>query len=167
LKLLQIRHVGRSTFVGVVIGVLVCVALFLGACSSDGAPERGSTADAYAVVIRWFVDRSGSDEERPLVFVEALGEGVGIGLETQAAVVSSTDEFAEVKFIDDRSEALGDDGVRDGAIFIALGPAVESRRSATIESAEIMSDSKSIGWTFNLISRAGVWTLAGDPVRID
>lgn len=152
----------RSAFAAV-----ACVALILSACSSDDAPKRGSTADAYAVVIRWFVDHSGSDQERPTVFVEALGEGVGIGLDTQAAVVSSTGDFAEVKFIDDRSEALSDEGVRDGGIFIALGPAVESERSVTIDAAEIESDTESIGWTFDLISRAGTWTLTDDPVRSD
>ncbi len=99
-------------------------ASLISGCTSDGPAERGSTADAYALVLQWFVDRSESEVDPPLVFVEALGEGVSIGLDTQAAVLSSTVDFAEVRFIDDRSEALSDGVVRDGGILIALGPIV-------------------------------------------
>lgn len=142
-------------------------ACLIAGCSSESSTDGGSTADAYAVVIGWFVDRSSSEGERPLVFVEALGEGVGIGLDTQAAVVSSTEEFAEVRFIDDRSEAFDGEVVRDGGIFLALGPAVGSDRSSTIEAVEIESESETASWTFDLVTRAGVWGLRGDPVRSD
>ncbi len=147
------------------VGVAVLMASLLIACSSNDEPDRGSTADAYAVVIRWFVERAESDVDRPLVFVETLGDGVGFGLDTQAAVVSSTAEFAEVRFIDDRAEAFENDEVRGGGILIALGPAVESGRSATIESAQFTSESDSVGWTFDLVSRGATWSLTGEPVR--
>lgn len=141
------------------------MATVLFGCSSDDEPDRGSTADAYAVVLRWFVERSGSDAESPLVFVEALGDGVVFGLETQAAVVSSTADFAEVRFIDDRAEAIENDEVRDGGILIALGPAVESGRSVTIESAQLTSESDAVGWTFDLVWRGETWSMRGEPVR--
>ncbi len=79
------------------------------------------------------MDRSGAESERPVVFIEPRGEGLDIGLDTQAAVISASEEFAEVRFIDDRSEALDDEGVRNGGIFIALGPGTQERDLLVVE----------------------------------
>ena len=136
------------------------------ACSSDAQPARGSTADAYAVVVRWFVDHTESGSDHPVVFAGALGEGISIGLDTQAAVISATAEFADVRFIDDRSEVFENDAVRDDGILVALGPAVESEGSTTVESAEFTSPTDMIGWTFDLAFRNGTWNLSREPTRV-
>ncbi len=142
-------------------------ASLISGCTSDGPAERGSTADAYALVLQWFVDRSESEVDPPLVFVEALGEGVSIGLDTQAAVLSSTVDFAEVRFIDDRSEALSDGVVRDGGILIALGPIVGAGTEVSIESAHITSESSTIVWAFSLVSRDAEWRMRNEPEQVD
>ena len=149
------------------VGTAVLVALLLPGCSSDEPTHRGSTADAYALVLRWFVERSETEADQPLVFVEALGEGVNIGLDTQAAVLSSTADFAEVRFIDDRGEAFSDGEVRDGGIFIALGPIVGAGTTVSIESAHITSESSTIVWAFSLVSRDAEWRMRNEPEQVD
>ncbi len=136
------------------------------ACSPDRAAPAATVADAYAGTVRWFVDRSADPEGRPPVFVEARGEGVSIGLETQAAVVSAADGFADVRFIDHRSEALDTDGVRDGGIFLALGAAVQDNRSVTIDVDEILSETSKISWEFVFDDTDGSWRIRGDAVPI-
>lgn len=146
--------------------LLVLVALQFASCSSASNPpdDLGSASDAYALVIEWFVqsDRGRSDD--PLVFVIALGDGTSIGLETQAAVVASTEAVADVRFVDDRSEAFKDGGVREGAIFIALGPIVRTGRRASIDCDEILTPRTELHWKFKL--RSGErWTIVGEPQR--
>ncbi|HUC32982.1 MAG TPA: hypothetical protein VMS14_06240, partial [Ilumatobacteraceae bacterium] len=67
--------------------------------------------------------------------------------------------------IDDRSEALDSDGVRDGGIFLALGPAVADGSMVEIECDEIVSATADTGWTFQLVYRDQTWELRRDPVR--
>ena len=144
----------------VVVG-LMCIA----SCSPNETTSTGDVADAYAVVVRWFTDRLVAEDEPPVVFVESRGEGLAIGLELQAAIVAATEDFAKVRFIDDRSEALDSDGVRDGGIFLALGPAVADGSMLEIECDEIVSATADTGWTFQLVYRDQTWELRRDPVR--
>lgn len=148
--------------------------LWTAACASTPRSARDDRAGAYAVIVRWFVDHAGGDAaERRLVFVqprdegdgggESEGEGVTIGLETQAALISGTIEFADVRFIDDRSEALDDDGVRDGGILLALGPGDPIGNRVTIVADEITSDSVAETRTFELVVRGGEWSLSAEP----
>jgi hypothetical protein len=144
--------------------VVAAVVLLAGACASNDDPtSEGQVADAYGHVIRWFVERRASEADQQLVFVEALGEGVGIALDTQAAIVESTQSFADVRFIDDRSEALDADGVRDDGILLALGPAVVDGNSAVIECDEVQSETALISRSFDLRHVGDEWSLRGDP----
>jgi hypothetical protein len=145
--------------------LLAIGSLLLASCSSSPDPldETGPASGAYAVIIDWFVDRDSGLSEDPLVFVTALGLGTSIGLETQAEVVAATEESADVRFVDDRSEAFEDGEVREGAMFLALGPVVRTGRRATIESDEIMSPQAQVHWTFELRFGEKTWTIVGDP----
>jgi hypothetical protein len=148
--------------------VLFLVSLIVGnACSTRSpAPDvAGEVSEAYAVVIRWFVDSGGADREDSLVYVIPLGEGTTIGLDTQAAVVAATESFADVRFIDDRSEVLVDEGVRDDALLLALGPSVTNGRRATIECAQVESTDEEALWSFELVYRNDTWVLTDDPTR--
>lgn len=136
----------------------------LNSCSSDS--DDADVAGAYSEVLRWFVDRGGPHSERPVVFIEPRGEGLDIGLDTQAAVISAADGFAEVRFIDDRSEALDEEGVRDGGIFIALGPGTQDRDLLIVECDEILAEDDELSWSFTLRYRDGQWSRIGTPQPI-
>ena len=145
----------------VVIGVIAA-----GACSSDGSEKAGDVSDAYARVVRWFVDHSAGDADDQLVFVQARGEGLGIDLDTQAAIVESAESFADVRFIDDQSEALDADGVRDGGILLAIGPAVADGSTMVIECDEVSAEDVARSLSFDLRFVAGEWLLRGEPVEL-
>lgn len=144
---------------------LLPLMLLATACTSRTPEQQGSTSDAYAVVLQWFAKNAATALERPVVYVEARGEGLGVGLDTQAAIVASTADFADVRFIDDRSEALDSDGVRDGGVFVALGPLIDDGRDFTIECDQILSEDASIVWTFSLSYSGEVWSLTAPPVQ--
>ena len=140
--------------------------LVFAACSSS--PESDLDADiggAYAEVVRWFVDQSPAGSDPRVVFVDTLGDGFEIDLELQAAIVSSSAEFAQVRFIDDRSEAFsGGEVVRDEGLLLSLGPAVIDRRTVSINSDEVESPEIATSWTFVVrLDHEGRWALAGPP----
>ncbi|MGH8986957.1 MAG: hypothetical protein ACRDY6_24260 [Acidimicrobiia bacterium] len=81
----------------------------------------------YPVVIKALApDRPGdpTDELDRVVFVGPINEDVDISLGVQAAVVEDLDEFATIRFVDDKSEAI-DSGetepVIDDGILVLLG----------------------------------------------
>lgn len=148
------------------LAALAVVALLAMVGCSDERPKNKpeDLPAAYAEVIRFFVERADLEDETPTVFVEPLGEGLGIGLDTQASIVSATEEFADVRFIDDRSEALDDEGVRDDGIFLGLGPAVMERRLLRIDVDEIRSDDAETSWAFELEHDGDqAWVLTSPP----
>lgn len=143
--------------------LVAAIAATVMSCSSANSSEKGDVVDAYAQVIRWFVERAPSGADTQLVFVEARGEGLGIDLDVQAAVVKSTQSVADVRFIDDRSEAIQEDQVRDGGILLAIGPAVVDGRSATIECDEYRDVDVAISRRFSLVFAGGEWVVRGEP----
>ena len=137
------------------------------ACSPASTSADGDVADAYAVVIEWFADRSSDDPDPLLVFVEARGEGFEIELPAQASVVEASASFADVQFIDDRSEAIGDDGVRDDGILLALGPAVMDGDGAIVECDEIVTSETMTSWRFELRYVRNEWLLVHEPTELE
>lgn len=144
---------------------LVPTIAMVAACTSDKPQQSGPTSGAYVAVVQWFVENSPDAQDRPIVFVEARGEGLGVGLETQAAVVSGANDFADVRFIDDRSEAMDSDGVRDNGLFIALGPLVEDGDLFNVECDQVLSEEESTVWFFTLRFRNDTWQLTLPPLE--
>jgi len=149
-------------------GVVGLVAVALVACSSpepDAAPEVGG---AYTEVVEWFVDRAPTGSEPPVVFMESLGEGFEMDLGLQATIVAEAQERAQVRFIDERSDALGEAGeeVRDGGILLAVGPAAADGDEVTIDAEQFVSVDESSSWVFRLrADEDGAWTIVGAPAE--
>jgi hypothetical protein len=82
--------------------------------------------------------------------------------------VSSSEDFAQVRFIDDRSEALGEDEiVRDDGILLAVGPAIIDGDTVSITSEEVAGGDGAMSWTFEVRrDRDGRWSLGGPPSTI-
>lgn len=144
--------------------VLAASASIFVSCSASKPGSTGTAAGAYARVIRWFVDQKAAESGKRVVFVQARGDGLSIGLEIQASVVSGAESFAEVRFIDDPSEALDTAGVREGGIFLALGPAVPESGAVTIDCDEIVARDSQTTLTFSLMFINGAWALRGEPL---
>ena len=126
-------------------GVL-CASLV--ACSETSDEPKDDAAEVYSAILRQLLveqdnanspgppsgsQGSGGDTApEPLrsVFVEPLGDGYVIDLAVQARVVKALEALTEVRFIDNRAEAVDLDEpgqpVRDQGMLVSLGPIVRA-----------------------------------------
>lgn len=103
------------------------------------------------------------------MFVEPQGEGFGVSLELQAGIVKSTEDRADVRFVDERAEALDDAGVvrRDG-LLVAIGPAVVEDGHTVISIGAGRSKGSVVQWRFELVDDDDDgWSLAAPPVELE
>ena len=125
----------------------------------------------YDSIVHWFADKSTDDPEPLPVFIEPRGEGASIQLDVQAELIKSTQDFATVKFIDSRDEALvtNEDGtivVADDGILIRLAPVVEEGDKVRIDVDVHDKDEQFKTMQFNLHRVGDTWVIDGDPVVV-
>lgn len=107
--------------------LLIAVALAVASCDDDDAEPRAYTAEAYAAVIQAIAPDPPGDPVEELdrvVFVGPIDEDVKISLGVQASVVEDLEEFATIRFVDDKKEAIGGDEtepVMDDGVLVLLG----------------------------------------------
>lgn len=123
----------------------------------------------YDTVVRWFAQQSADDPDPLPVFIESRGEGASIELDVQAELIKSTQDVANVRFIDSRDEALvtNDDGtvvVADDGILVRLAPVIEEGRKVRLDVDVHQSDEnfKTLQFTLNLVGDK--WVLEKTPV---
>lgn len=147
--------------------MLLALSAVLGAACGDD-PETPGSAAAYATVITWLVDRDAAvDEQDPTVFVIPQGEGFAIGLQLQADIVKLLADVADVRFVDDRAEALDGEGrPLDGGRLLAVGPAAEDGARVHIQVDEVLEGDRTRSWRFTLRPRGGEWRIAGSPSSV-
>jgi hypothetical protein len=146
------------------VGALVLVALTLVGC--DGSSPDGMSRDAqvYVAAIRDVLAEQPPPEQPdavPVVFVVGVGEKK-IPAKVQAAVAADLDDDADIRFADERSEAvLADEEhapVRDDGLLIVIGQvepdvnpvqvAVEAYRSEDDWSKRLLTTGRSSSeWT--------------------
>ncbi len=151
--------------VSALVGAWVALAVLLVACSND--KERPSAAGAYALVIGWFMDQRDPAVDSTIVYVAPQGEGFSVGLDMQASIISNTKDIADVRFVDDRAEALDAEGLpRDGALVLSLGAAVEDGSRLHIGVDEVLGEQRAKSWQFALRARGQDWRLTGTPETV-
>jgi hypothetical protein len=117
--------------------LLIAVALAVASCDDDDSEPRAHDAEAYAAVIQAIApDPPGEPVEEldRVVFVGPIDEDVNISLGVQASVVEDLEQFATIRFVDDRKEAIGGDEtgpVMNDGVLVLLGT-VPPGRSPTI-----------------------------------
>jgi len=120
----------------------MAVALAMGSCGSGGPNEHERAANIYAAVIQALApdEPAGpgaeTEELERVVYAGSLDEERVISLEVQAAVVEMLEDFATIRFVDKKTEAIDDtaDGepVLDDGVLVLLG-AVPAGRSPSID----------------------------------
>lgn len=153
--------------------VLVLALLLLGCGGGTEVDETARDAAIYELVIVDVVERSGvvlgDAEDLPVMFIEAF-DADGIALEVQVEVVSNFSEQYEIRFIDDRDEAVDADvdglPVRSNSFLIGLGPIVVDGtvdvRSEVYRSADSVS-----AYRYALARRGRTWSTVGAPEEIE
>ena len=131
---------------------LLAITLATVACGSDSASPTDRESDVYATLIQALApseptERATSEEIDELdrvVYAGSLDEEQPISLEVQAAVVEQLEDFATVRFVDERAEAIDDtddrEPVLEDGVLILLGrvpsgrkPSVDAERYVDIE----------------------------------
>jgi len=142
------------------------------ACSSPSPENPQVRAGAvYDTIVRWFADKSTTDPDPLPVFVEPRGEGASIGLDVQAELIKSTQDVANVKFIDSRDEALitNDDGtvvVADDGVLLRFAPVVEKGDKVRLDIDVHDHDDQFKTLQFDLDQVNDKWVIDEEPVDV-
>lgn len=159
------------------VGVALC--LFaplapLAACdqSSDDPTEGdGREAAVYELILDWVLagEPAAADDE-PTVFVASRHEQP-IDVEVQALIVEAMDERAEVRFVDERAEAVvdGEDGlpVHDGGVLVGLGAVPPDGDRVEVYVDRYRRADDVVAWDVTVQRRGESWQLAGEPAAAD
>jgi hypothetical protein len=116
---------------------LAAITLAVVSCGSDGADATDRDADVYVSVIRALAPAEPAERGQPqppdtageldgVVYAGPLDEEEPIPLEVQAAVVEQLVDFATVRFVDERTEAIDDRDARapvlEDGVLVLVGP---------------------------------------------
>ncbi len=154
---------------------MLAAALMMAACGSgNGDGETATDADILRVVIGDLVERSGvvfdtAAEDQPVLFVESFGTE-DIPLEVQVDVVAGWQETYDVRFIDDRSEAVDDelDGlpVRERSLLLGLGP-ITRNGTAELRGEYYRATDRVGAFRYTLTKTAEGWRISTTPETIE
>jgi hypothetical protein len=159
------------------IGLLACAASVLAAgvtgCSTLGdarTEEQDRAAQVYEAIVRWFIPASAPDS-KTVVFVEPRGEGSVIGLKVQSELIRAVDDVADVRFIDERDEALekGEDGeprVRDEGLLLRFGPVPETGSTVGADVDKFVGDETYTSLRFHLVDKGDHWAVVDQPESV-
>jgi hypothetical protein len=123
-----------------VIALLVAVVLGAAACGADHRTAADDREIAiYSTVIRVVAPPQGTTPTTPLsdpVFVVAADTRSPISLQVQAGIVDVLHDFATIRFVDERSEAIDTadphQPVHEDGILITLGKIPPGRTNVTV-----------------------------------
>jgi hypothetical protein len=149
------------------------LALVLSGCASNtDADNTLRDAAVYRSVIVDVVDRSAVDldssGELPTLFIETF-DADGVALEVQVEIVNDLIEQYEVRFIDDREEAIEMDlaelPVRSNGLLIGLGPIVHNG-AIDVRTELYLSANEIRAYRYTLAGRDDRWATVGAPEEI-
>lgn len=130
-----------------------------GTDTTDGGADEDDTGAAGSVA-----EEPEPEPELPTLFVEPLGDGYVIDLKVQAKVVKNLEAIAEVRFIDDRMEAVQADEpgqpVRPNGMLVALGPLVQgSEVERTVQVRRYVDERNHVDRLATVTASGGSWTV--------
>lgn len=152
--------------------VLAAIVSLIAGCSSPSPENPQVRAGAvYDTIVRWFADKSTTDPDPLPVFVEPRGEGASIGLDVQAELIKSTQDVANVKFIDSRDEALITNGdgtvvVADDGVLLRFAPVVEKGDKVRLDIDVHDHDDQFKTLQFDLDQVNDKWVIDQQPVDV-
>jgi hypothetical protein len=149
----------------------VAFAVTVGAgCGGASDAEESRPAQVYVATIEGVLAEespTAGTDELPVVYVVPLGES-DIDATVQADVASELREVADVRFADERSEALDEDEpgmpVRDEGVLVAVGDVAEEGQPVDVEVEVYRSEDDWSKRVFTFSLRSSQWTLTSTSV---
>lgn len=159
----------RSSVAGLILAVGLSSVVGAG-CDGSGDDEGSRDAQVYVATIRDVLARQPPPDDPdvlPVVYVVAVGE-TRIPADTQAAVAAKLDEEAEIRFADERSEALLEDQehmpVRDHGVLVAVGELPAEADPVEMDVEIYRSDEDWSKVVLTIARRSSQWTVTSSSV---
>lgn len=139
-------------------------------CGGSGDDEMSRDAQVYVATIRDVLDGQPPPEDPevlPVVYVVAVGEKA-IPADVQAEVAAELDEQTEIRFADQREEAVLRDEehlpVRDHGVLVAFGAVPAERDPVDLEVEIYRSEEDWSKVVLTVSSRSSQWTVTSSSV---
>ncbi len=148
------------------LGLLVVAALVVVAACSGGPAKakETNTAEVYTAVLRQLLTPPGAEEAERVVYVAPFAEQKAFTLETQVDVIANLAKEADVRFVDELSEAVVADDPGEpakGTEVVLLGPVTPTGTTGTtveVEAQRYESETEQVKYRFLVRSTDGTWT---------
>jgi hypothetical protein len=151
---------------------LAGVAVFatLAACDGPAHEEMSREAQIYLAAVSEVIAEqvpTSTDDELPVVYVVPVGESE-IDATVQADVAAELRDLADVRFADERSEAVEEDEdgmpVRDDGTLVAIGEVPAEGEPIEVEVEVYRSAEDSSHFVFTFASRSSQWVVTSTSV---
>ncbi len=141
---------------------LVLVLVLPAASCSGDAGDDYDVPGVYIAVIRALAPDASTTMPK-VIYVDAL-PGTQLSLQDQAAVVNAFGDGTEVRFIDDRQEAVDPDGeqapVRREGVLLQMNPAQTTDHGVSIKTTRYVTRGDEYTTCLELEEQAQVWSVA-------
>lgn len=147
----------------------------LGSCSDstdDPTAGTGRSTAVYRAVLEWVITQEPAplDGDELLVFVDDRDEGA-VDIDVQGTLIEDLADTAEIRFIDDRAEAVDIDDVgspvREGGVLVGLGAVPGEGDVVEVYVDRYRHATDVAAWTFTLSRTGEAWTLSPSPAPVD
>jgi hypothetical protein len=159
----------RARVAGTVLVTIVGTALGAG-CNGSGGDDTSRAAQVYVATIRDVLADEPPPEDPdvlPVVYVVGVGERA-IPADVQAEVAVELDDDADIRFADERSEALLEDEdhvpVRDDGLLIAVGELADDVDPVEITVEVYRSDDDWSKVLLTVSRRSSQWTVTSSSL---
>lgn len=139
-------------------------------CGGSGDDEVSRDAQVYLATIRTVLGDQpppADPEVLPVVYVVAVGE-TAIPADVQAEVAMEIDEEADIRFADQRDEAVLEDEddlpVRDKGVLVAFGAVPAEREPVAVEVEVYRSDDDWSKVVLTVSRRSSQWTVTSSSL---
>lgn len=150
-----------------------CAALIGASCNGTTEGGMSRRAQIYLAVVDAVLDNefpAPPDDELLVVYVIRVGETT-IDAAVQADVADGLHDRADVRFADERSEAIVEDDeempVRDDGVLVAVGDVAEEGEPVDVDVEIYRSVNDSSRFRFTLAPWSSVWTVASSATVLD
>ncbi len=149
-------------------GVAALATLLLAGCGGPSKDEASRDAQVYVATIRDVLREQPPPEPEdklPVVYIVGIGEKK-VAAKVQAEVAAALDDEAEIRFADERSEAVleDEDGkpVRGDGLLIAIGPVAPDVDPVRVEVEVYRSAADSSKRVVTVGMRSSQWTVTSE-----
>ncbi len=147
--------------IGSSVALLAFTSFALVSACTDSSPSADREATVIGVIVRGLVPTRG-DETTVTRDVFIGNRDDPFSAELQADVVQELHNYESVRFVDDRSEAIGDEAprpVHSDGVYLEIGPIPMVGTRITVPVLRYVDQDKQAHLLVKLKRSAGVWTV--------